>query len=132
MADHLAKHRLPHQPACPFCDQAEETIQHVLISCVLTKQVWTLFFQKLSMATLAPHFFRWRVNTIRNSPKEMRKRLNSLIILVAWEVWKFRNACVFGELPLIFSLFCTRSLMNVALALDAFSGWQSDPLGRVL
>ena len=25
----------------------------------------------------------------------MRKGLNSLIILVAWEIWKHRNVCVF-------------------------------------
>ena len=28
-------------------------------------------------------------------PKEIRKGLNSLIILVAWELWKHRNAWVF-------------------------------------
>jgi hypothetical protein len=28
-------------------------------------------------------------------PKEMKKGLNSLIILVPWEVWKHRNSCVF-------------------------------------
>ena len=30
-------------------------------------------------------------------PKEMRKGLNSLIILVAWEIWKHRNDCVFEK-----------------------------------
>jgi hypothetical protein len=30
----------------------------------------------------------------------MRKGLNYLIILVAWEIWKHRNACVFeGAIP---------------------------------
>ena len=30
----------------------------------------------------------------------MRKGLNYLIILVAWEIWKYRNACAFeGVLP---------------------------------
>jgi hypothetical protein len=33
-ADRLAKRGLPHLPACPLCDQAEENIQHILISCV--------------------------------------------------------------------------------------------------
>ncbi|RCV36691.1 hypothetical protein SETIT_8G002500v2 [Setaria italica] len=37
---------------------------------------------------------------IRAAPKELRKGLNSLIILVAWEIWKHRNSCVFeGALP---------------------------------
>lgn len=29
--------------------------------------------------------------------KEMRKGLDSLIILVAWEIWKHRNDCVFEK-----------------------------------
>jgi hypothetical protein len=42
---------------------------------------------------------------IRNTPKEMRKGLNSLIILVAGEVWTFGNTCVFeGISPNIQSL----------------------------
>jgi len=78
MADRLAKRGLPHHPACPICDQAEETIQHILVSCV-----YTSFFHKLSMAALTPlihatRFFRWWGNTIRNTPKEIRKGLNSL------------------------------------------------------
>jgi hypothetical protein len=33
-------------------------------------------------------------------PKEQKSGLNSLIILVAWELWKHRNDCVFeGERP---------------------------------
>ena len=28
-------------------------------------------------------------------PKEKRKGLNSLIILVVWSLWEHRNACVF-------------------------------------
>jgi hypothetical protein len=34
MADHLAKRGLPHSEACPFCDQEEETIQHILAGCL--------------------------------------------------------------------------------------------------
>jgi len=89
----------------PFCDQAVETIQHILISCVFGRQVWTLIFQKLSLSAVAPlikatHFSSWWVSTIRNVPKEIRKGLNSLIILVAFEVWKHWNACVLeGVLP---------------------------------
>lgn len=31
----------------------------------------------------------------RTAPKEMRKGINSLVILVAWGLWKHRNRCVF-------------------------------------
>jgi hypothetical protein len=34
-ADRLAKQGLPHPEVCPFCDQAEETINHLLVGCVV-------------------------------------------------------------------------------------------------
>lgn len=119
--DHIAKHGLPDQPACALYDQAE-TIRHVHpnILC-LPGKFGLLVFQKLSMTASAPpidatSFFRWWGNTIRNTPKEMHKGLYSLIILVAQELWKLRNACVFeGLSPNIQSL-----LQKVA---DECSSW---------
>jgi hypothetical protein len=38
----------------------------------------------------------------------MRKGLNSLIILVSWEVWKYRDSCVFeGASPSVQELLQT-------------------------
>ena len=34
----LLKEACPTQ-ACPFCDKEEETIQHILVGCVFTRQV---------------------------------------------------------------------------------------------
>jgi len=42
-------------------------------------------------------FSGWWRKTVAAAPKEARKGLNSLIILVAWEVWKHCNACVFEK-----------------------------------
>nr|TKW04463.1 hypothetical protein SEVIR_7G110800v2 [Setaria viridis] len=38
---------------------------------------------------------RYPGKALRSAPKEIRKGLNSLIILVSWEVWKHRNSCIF-------------------------------------
>ncbi|WVZ94677.1 hypothetical protein U9M48_040542 [Paspalum notatum var. saurae] len=87
-ADRLAKRGLPHPSACPLCDQAAETIQHILISCVFSREVWTSIFQKLGLLALAPQpgcrsFIRWWGRFRKAVPKELRKGLNSLITLVA-------------------------------------------------
>ena len=89
----------------PLCDQAEENIQHTLISCVFARQIWTMIFQKLDLLSFAPQgsnirFSGWWCGTIKGVPRGSRKGLNSLIILVACELWKHRNACVFeGATP---------------------------------
>jgi len=45
-------------------------------------------------------FSKWWCQAIKGFDKKMRKGLNYLIILVAWEIWKRRNACVFeGAIP---------------------------------
>lgn len=38
-ADQLARRHLLHPATCPLCDQAEETIQHLLIDCVFSLRV---------------------------------------------------------------------------------------------
>lgn len=53
MADRLAKRSLPHSEACPFCDQDEETIQHILVRCVFTRQIWFSILQALHLPTSA-------------------------------------------------------------------------------
>jgi hypothetical protein len=40
IADLLAKWNLPHPNHYPLCDQADETIQHLLTSCVFTRDFW--------------------------------------------------------------------------------------------
>jgi hypothetical protein len=97
-ADRLARRNLPHLDACPFCDQGEETINHLLTGCVFAREVWTLVLQNLGLPHLAPQpanvrFSRWWRETTTEAPKETRKGINSLIILVAWEIWKQRNEC---------------------------------------
>lgn len=76
------------------------TIRHLLVYCVLSRQIWALTFQHLSLPTLAPTisdscFSSWCRKAISSVPKDMRKGLNSLIIFVTSEIWKHRNSCVF-------------------------------------
>lgn len=46
-ADHLAREGLPHPAACPLCDQMDESIQLMLITCVFAHQVWCIILQRL-------------------------------------------------------------------------------------
>jgi hypothetical protein len=40
-------------------------------------------------------FHSWWSKAVNRLPKDLRKDFNSLVILVTWEIWKHRNACVF-------------------------------------
>jgi hypothetical protein len=98
-ADRLARRGLPHSIISPLCDQEQETMQHLLISCVFPREVWAMVFTCLGLPTHIPQpsgrsFSGWWFGVINQVPKEV-KGMNSSIILVAWKVWKHRNECVF-------------------------------------
>lgn len=62
--DRLAKRGLPHLASYPLCDQVDESMQHVLASCVFSRQMWLSILQKLRLQTVAPQpdtnaFSRW-------------------------------------------------------------------------
>jgi hypothetical protein len=37
-ADRLAKRELDHPERCPLCDQASETLNHIVVSCVFARE----------------------------------------------------------------------------------------------
>jgi hypothetical protein len=46
------------------CDQEEENIDHLLLSCVFTRQFWFSFLQRVNLQELAPQlenisFMEW-------------------------------------------------------------------------
>jgi hypothetical protein len=91
---------LDHQENCPPCNQEEENIDHLLISCVFARQFWFSLLQHVHLQELAPQletnsFMEWwqRINEI--SLESIKKGPNSLVILGAWTLWKHRNQCVF-------------------------------------
>jgi len=99
-ADRLARKGLRHPAACPLCDQADETIDHLLISCVFSRQVWFAVLHDLGLQSLAPQageriFEDWWASTSNKVSGQVQKGVNSIIILGSWSLWNHRNRCVF-------------------------------------
>jgi len=109
-ADRLEKRGLPHPEQCPLCDQEDETVQHLLVSCVVARQVWFKLLAPLNLGDCIPRqrersFAEWWCKVLKKVKKEYKKGVNSLIILGAWMIWKHRNACVFeGMAPSVDSI----------------------------
>jgi hypothetical protein len=53
-ADRLMKRGLPHPTACLLCDQEDENINHILVSCVFSRQFWFHLLQRLGLGALSP------------------------------------------------------------------------------
>jgi len=90
-ADRLARRNLPHPARCPLCDQVEEDIQHLLVGCVFARQFWFDLLRQVGLAVLAPQpcdtsFDEWWSKADQSVTGDMRKGLNSLIILGSWTI----------------------------------------------
>jgi hypothetical protein len=45
---------MPHPDVCPMCDQAQETIQHLLSACIFAREFWHKILAALGLGHLTP------------------------------------------------------------------------------
>jgi hypothetical protein len=103
-ADRLAHKGLDHLELCSLCDQEEENINHLLVNCVFARSVWFAVLSSVNLHSLAPDFQDyklqdWWSRAEKRVQKQHKKGFNSLVILVAWCIWKHSNACIFYGTP---------------------------------
>jgi hypothetical protein len=48
------KRGLPHPERCLFCDQDEESIDHLLVSCVFAREFWCRLLGQVNLQGTAP------------------------------------------------------------------------------
>ncbi|WVZ81062.1 hypothetical protein U9M48_028487 [Paspalum notatum var. saurae] len=90
----------PTRRPAPSVTKEEESIKHILSACVLSREVWAWVLRELRLDVALPpsfssRFCSWWSKADASLEKGLRKGFNSLVILVIWELWKHRNACVF-------------------------------------
>lgn len=103
-SDRLARRGLPHQDSCPFCNQHEESIQHLLLRCVFAKEVWHNVCEALGRQDWTPSgtdvLTEWCIT--KNDNGHRVKDIRAIMVLVMWCIWKQRNDIVFeGATPSI-------------------------------
>lgn len=86
---------------CAMCDQAPETVAHLFVGCVFSREVWFKLLQPLGLSSLMPmgepDLGQWWIHQRSRLDRASRPLFDSLVLLVAWAVWKERNGRVFGS-----------------------------------
>jgi hypothetical protein len=76
-------------------------MQHLLINCPFSRQAWYDMLAWLRIPYRPPEdeptLYDWWILAERATPKPMRKGLVSATLLMAWMIWKQRNACLFDK-----------------------------------
>jgi hypothetical protein len=87
--DRLARRCLEHLERCPLCDQEDETVQHLLASCVFAREAWAHILSKVGLQHLSPSgdvksFQVWWRSSEQRVDAAVKKGFNSLVALGAW------------------------------------------------
>lgn len=102
MADRRKRHGLQDDDDCALCAQEIETVGHLILGCPFAKQVWYALLHPLQLDSLMPSveedLASWWLRTRARVAMADRKLFDSLLLLVAWCLWKERNARVFGRI----------------------------------
>jgi hypothetical protein len=134
-ADRLARCGMDRPDRCPQCDQQDETVQHIVVACAFTRDVWFRTLSRLGLQHLTPTsnatmFQDCWGEAERNVTKQKKKKgFNSIVSLVAWKIWKHRNVCVFDNAfpnihAILMSIHEEALLWGLARAAPLRSVWQ--------
>jgi hypothetical protein len=97
-ADRRWRHGLEAHDNCYMCDQQPESIDHIIVDCSYSKQVWwCIRSAPRETHQLAPcnSILDWWNVWRQQWTGQHRNGADSIFALVAWELWKERNARCF-------------------------------------
>jgi hypothetical protein len=99
--DRRRRHGLDAEDHCYLCDQYLETIDHIIVSCSFSRQVWGTILAMLGADasqvggdSLLAWWEQWR----RRWHGDKKKGAEPYSRFVAWEIWKERNARCFRSI----------------------------------
>ncbi|XP_066334381.1 uncharacterized protein [Miscanthus floridulus] len=96
------RHGLQDSDTCIICDQGVETMDHILLGCVFSREVWALWLRRLHLDDLVhvheEEAMQWWLRNRKLIPKPMRRGFDSLFFLIGWMLWKEWNARTFNRI----------------------------------
>jgi hypothetical protein len=94
-AECLHRHGIRSTVDCILCCQHMETIDHLVMQCAFTHEVWFKSLRCYSWQHLAPSpnrsFALWWTSVRKRVPHARRRAFDSFAIAVAWGIWTHPN-----------------------------------------
>ena len=100
--DQLKRRGMAFANKCFMCEEEEETIDHLLIHCKITKMLWDLFWSIVGISWVFPHtilhtLLAWQGATVG---KKRKKIWLAAPLCLFWNLWRATNRLVFeNEAP---------------------------------
>lgn len=100
-ADRLRRRGLPHPDRCVLCDQHDESIDHILVGCPESRQLWWWVLRAIGhpecLPVNEPSFYQWLCSSRIRIREHLRRGFDTVVTLVAWTIWKERNGRIFNQ-----------------------------------
>ena len=98
-AERRRRHGLQDSDSCALCDQAVESMDHLLTKCSFSREVWFRCFDVLGWTHRLPSpdlsFIGWWLQARKGFDKRSKRGFDSVVLLTVWMIWKERNNRVF-------------------------------------
>lgn len=115
VADNLRKRRMRVDNIYQLCGDYDETVNHLLFQCKLTKEIWDL----APLSTPTGDFIK--IHYLSENLQMMlslnRNRINELklFFLVGWRIWKMRNALIFESRRMSIPDIINKALIDLSI-----------------
>jgi hypothetical protein len=90
------RHNLQDDNSCAPCGQSSETLEHLLLRCVFSRELWFNLLCPAGQHQLTPcsdsKFPEWWLTAPKRLIKELRQGFDTFFILVTWSIWLECNA----------------------------------------
>jgi hypothetical protein len=134
-ADRLSIRGLLHPSMCVLCDQHEESIDHILVACPESRQLWWLLLSAISRPECLPvneiSFHSWLCDKRETFPSSQRRGFDTIATLAAWTIWKEWNNRVFNQKQRSWTEVARAMAEEAALWRLTNTAMPAMPLGRL-
>lgn len=77
---------------CVLCDQASETVEHLVLGCVVTRELWASLLLPIGLVSLVPErgepIAGWWLHQRERIDTAARPMFDSVFLLIAWTILK--------------------------------------------
>ncbi|KAK1278998.1 hypothetical protein QJS04_geneDACA014461 [Acorus gramineus] len=89
--------------SCPLCGEGEETTEHLMIECLVSKRIWLRIMVAIELPVICSSMEElWQVDKslCTHWDKSARAKISQILNpAVTWAIWLARNHLVFRDTP---------------------------------
>jgi hypothetical protein len=101
--DNLTKRRFSDPSRCGLCAEREESINHLMVECFFTKEVWKSILIVFKIQK------DWGFGQLSDCFQDWLKEMNymkELPCYICWEIWRHRNLIIFEDHNVSLNIVC--------------------------